>query len=199
MIVKKKAVVITGASTGIGKATALHLDQLGFEVFAGVRRETDSQALADSASPRLRPLFLDVTDADSIAAGVEEVAGSTKGELFGLINNAGLSLNGPLELVQTSEIEKLFDVNVIGLSQSQKRSSPSSERERGDSSTSARGTDSWPFRTKAFMPPPSSPYRPSAMPSAPSWLPSAFRFPTSWWERWTLRSSGRSSPSGRTW
>ena len=115
MIVKKKAVVITGASTGIGKATALHLDQLGFEVFAGVRRETDSQALADSASPRLRPLFLDVTDADSIAAGVEEVAGSTKGELFGLINNAGLSLNGPLELVQTSEIKKLFDVNVIGL------------------------------------------------------------------------------------
>jgi len=115
MIVKKKAVVITGASTGIGKATALHLDQLGFEVFAGVRRETDGQALADSASPRLRPLFLDVTDADSIAAAVEEVAGSTKGELFSLINNAGLSMNGPLELVPTSEIEKLFDVNVIGL------------------------------------------------------------------------------------
>ena len=115
MIVNEKTVVITGASTGIGRATALHLDQLGFEVFAGVRRETDSQALADSASPRLRPLFLDVTDADSIAAAVEEVAGSTKGELFGLINNAGLSLNGPLELVQISEVEKLFDVNVIGL------------------------------------------------------------------------------------
>jgi len=56
-----------------------------------------------------------VTDADSIAAAVEKVTGSTKGELFGLINNAGLSLNGPLELVQTSEIEELFDVNVIGL------------------------------------------------------------------------------------
>jgi len=115
MIVTEKTVVITGASTGIGKATALHLDQLGFQVFAGVRRETDSQALADSASPRLRPLFLDVTDADSISAAVEEVAGRTNGELFGLVNNAGLSMNGPLELVQVSEIEKLFDVNVIGL------------------------------------------------------------------------------------
>ncbi|MBT8397281.1 MAG: SDR family oxidoreductase [Gemmatimonadetes bacterium] len=115
MIVKKKTVVITGASSGIGKATALHLDQLGFEVLAGVRRETDIRALADSASPRLRPLFLDVTEADSIAAAVEEVAGRTNGELFGLINNAGLSMNGPLELVKVSEIEKVFDVNVIGL------------------------------------------------------------------------------------
>ena len=115
MILTEKTVVITGASTGIGKATALHLDQLGFQVFAGVRRETDSQALADSSSSRLRPLILDVTDAESIAAAVEEVAGRTNGELFGLVNNAGLSMNGPLELVQVSEIEKLFDVNVIGL------------------------------------------------------------------------------------
>ena len=115
MFVTDKAVLITGASTGIGKATALHLDHLGFRVLAGVRRESDGQALADSASSKLRPLFLDVTDSDSIAAAVEEVAGRTNGELFALVNNAGLSMNGPLELVELSEIEKLFDVNVTGL------------------------------------------------------------------------------------
>jgi NAD(P)-dependent dehydrogenase (short-subunit alcohol dehydrogenase family) len=115
MIGKERTVVITGASTGIGKATALHLDQLGFEVFAGVRRDADGQSLSEAASARLTPLILDVTEADSIAAAVEEVAGRTGGEIFGLINNAGLSINGPLELVEVSEIEKLFDVNVIGL------------------------------------------------------------------------------------
>jgi len=115
MIATEKIVLITGASTGIGKATALHLDHLGFRVFAGVRRESDGQALVDSASPRLSHILLDVTDADSIAAAVEEVTGRTGGELFGLINNAGLSMNGPLELVELSEIKKLMEVNVIGL------------------------------------------------------------------------------------
>jgi len=113
--VDERTVVITGASTGIGKATALHLDRLGFKVFAGVRRESDGDALTSEGSPRLTPLNLDVTDGDSIAAGVSEVDGQTQGELFGLINNAGLSLNGPLELVQVSEIKKLMEVNVIGL------------------------------------------------------------------------------------
>jgi NAD(P)-dependent dehydrogenase (short-subunit alcohol dehydrogenase family) len=115
MISSGKIVVVTGASSGIGKATALHLDQLGFQVFAGVRRETDAEALAVSASSRLRSVFLDVTDSESISAVVKEVGGESGGELFGLINNAGLSMNGPLELVRISEVEKLFQVNVIGL------------------------------------------------------------------------------------
>ena len=89
MNVDERTVVITGASTGIGKATALHLDRLGFRVFAGVRRESDGDALAGEGSPRLTPLNLDVTDGDSIAAAVNEVDGQTQGELFGLINNAG--------------------------------------------------------------------------------------------------------------
>ena len=111
----KRAVVITGASTGIGKATALHLDQLGCSVFAGVRKETDGEALARTASPRLTPIILDVTREDTITAGMERVAGRTGGELFGLINNAGMSLNGPLELLQLSEIGRLMEVNVLGL------------------------------------------------------------------------------------
>ena len=115
MITNEKTIVITGASTGIGKATALHLDKLGFRVFAGVRQETDGQALKKEASDKLRPIFLDVTLGDSIAAAVDTVAKETGGELYGLVNNAGLSLNGPLELVLTSEITQLIDVNVLAV------------------------------------------------------------------------------------
>jgi len=115
MSTNEQAIVVTGASTGIGKATALHLDKLGFKVFAGVRKEADGQVLKKEASTKLRPIFLDVTDGDSIAAAVDTVANETSGELYGLINNAGVSLNGPLELMPTSEIKQLMDVNVLGL------------------------------------------------------------------------------------
>jgi NAD(P)-dependent dehydrogenase (short-subunit alcohol dehydrogenase family) len=108
-------VVITGASTGIGRATALHLDQLGFKVFAGVRKEVDGDALKQDASGRLTPLLLDVTDSDRVAAAVDTVAQATGGKLFGLVNNAGLSLNGPLELVPLAAMRQLLEVNVLGL------------------------------------------------------------------------------------
>jgi NADP-dependent 3-hydroxy acid dehydrogenase YdfG len=115
MVANNETTVITGASTGIGKATALHLDQLGFRVFAGVRKETDRQTLNQEGSSRLIPIILDVTDADTIAAAVETVARATSGGVFSLINNAGLSLNGPLELVPFAKIKHLLDVNLLGL------------------------------------------------------------------------------------
>jgi NAD(P)-dependent dehydrogenase (short-subunit alcohol dehydrogenase family) len=115
MTAQQQSVVITGASTGIGKATALHLDKLGFRVFAGVRKEADGQALVEEALGELTSILLDVTDDDSIAAAVRAVTDATSARLFGLVNNAGLSLNGPLELVSPPEIKKLMDVNVIGL------------------------------------------------------------------------------------
>ncbi len=115
MINTAQPIVITGASTGIGKATALHLDQQGFRVFAGVRKEADAQALMKEASDRLTPILLDVTDANAIAVAVRTVTEATSGTLFGLVNNAGLSLNGPLELLPDAEIKKLMDVNVLGL------------------------------------------------------------------------------------
>ena len=115
MITNEPPIVITGASTGIGKATALHLDHLGFRVFAGVRKEADGQALIKEASDRLTPILLDVTDANAIANAVSTVTEATAGKLFGLVNNAGLSLNGPLELLPVSEMKKLMDVNVLGL------------------------------------------------------------------------------------
>ena len=67
------------------------------------------------ASERLTPILLDVTDANAIANAVSTVTEATAGKLFGLVNNAGLSLNGPLELLPVSEMKKLMDVNVLGL------------------------------------------------------------------------------------
>jgi len=115
MTSSEKSVVITGASTGIGWATAIHLDALGFRVFAGIRTEAHAQALAREASDHLTPLFLDVTDEAQVAAAVDQVAESTSGKLFALVNNAGVSLNGPLELLSNRDMKALFDVNVLGL------------------------------------------------------------------------------------
>jgi len=115
MSVRQRTIVVTGASSGIGRATAIHLDQLGFRGFAGVRQEADGRALIEDASDKLTPVLLDVTDDSSIAAAVTTVTEATSGQLLGLVNNAGLSLNCPLELAPVPEIKKLMNVNVIGL------------------------------------------------------------------------------------
>jgi len=110
-----RSVLITGASSGIGKATALALDANGYRVFAGVRKEEDGRRLRNEVSDALTPLLLDVTDADAIGHAVARVGEETSGRLWGLVNNAGLSMNGPLELTSVSEVRKLFEVNVVGL------------------------------------------------------------------------------------
>lgn len=115
MLVKSQGVVvITGASSGIGEACALLLDKLGFCVFAGVRKEIDAQKLQSKASQRLIPIFLDVTDADSIAFAVETVKNTVGDEIFGLVNNAGIAVPGPLELLPISEFQQQIQVNLIG-------------------------------------------------------------------------------------
>ncbi|MBD2678711.1 MULTISPECIES: SDR family oxidoreductase [Nostoc] len=108
-------VLITGASTGIGQACALLLDQLGFSVFAGVRQDIDAQTLQQKASPRLIPIFLDVTDAESIASVVDKVT-NTVGDvgILGLVNNAGIAVPGPLELLPIAEFQHQMNVNVTG-------------------------------------------------------------------------------------
>lgn len=111
----KGAVVITGASTGIGQACALHLDKLGFRVFAGVRKETDGEGLKSKASDRLKAIFVDVTDSESIQRASETVASAIGGSrLAGLVNNAGISINAPLEFLPIGLLQKQFDVNVTG-------------------------------------------------------------------------------------
>lgn len=108
-------VVVTGASTGIGKATALHLDTLGFRVFAGVRREEDGEALAREASDRLRPMFIDVTDGVSITTAVDAVTQAVAdSRLAGIVNNAGIAVAGPFECVPLDDFRKQFEVNLLG-------------------------------------------------------------------------------------
>ncbi len=109
-------VLITGTSTGIGRAAALHLDQLGFRVFAGVRKISDGDALCAAASERLTPIIMDVTDAQSIADARIQVSRSVgDAGLAGLVNNAGIALALPLEFTPLDELRRLFDVNVFGL------------------------------------------------------------------------------------
>ena len=108
-------VVVTGASTGIGKACALRLDGEGFSVFATVRKPSDGASLKAEASERLQPLLLDVTDKTALAAAVQEVGERTGRQLYGLVNNAGIAIGGPLECVSIEEIRQVIEVNVIGL------------------------------------------------------------------------------------
>ena len=104
--------VVTGASTGIGRACALRLASLGFRVFAGVRRPADGEALKAESGERLVPLLLDVTSAESVAAAARAVEDAPLG---GLVNNAGIVVAGPLELVSIAQWRKQLEVNVIGL------------------------------------------------------------------------------------
>lgn len=110
-----RAVLITGASTGIGRATALHLDAAGWRVFAGVRREEDAASLRDAGSDRLVPLMLDVTDAEQIAAAAERI-GEAVGDsgLDGLVNNAGIGVMGPLETIPIDDFRRQIEVNLTG-------------------------------------------------------------------------------------
>ena len=112
---KKGSVIITGASTGIGYATALYLDQMGYKVYACVRKDSDKQKLHETASNRLESIILDVCDLDSIHSAYEHIQDISSGETFHLINNAGLSVNGPLELLDHADIKKVIDVNLTGL------------------------------------------------------------------------------------
>jgi NAD(P)-dependent dehydrogenase (short-subunit alcohol dehydrogenase family) len=110
------AVVVTGASTGIGRATALMLDEKGYRVFAGVRKDEDAKSLKEAGSERLKPIKLDVTKDRSIAAAKRNV-GKAVGDdgLVGLVNNAGVGGGGgPLEFIPIEEFRNTLDVNVVG-------------------------------------------------------------------------------------
>jgi NAD(P)-dependent dehydrogenase (short-subunit alcohol dehydrogenase family) len=110
------AVAITGTSTGIGRATALHLAREGFRVFAGVRRQEDADHLRAEAPEAVTPIQLDVTDAASIsqaAKEVERVVGAAG--LAGLVNNAGIGFGGPLEYADLDEMRRGYEVNVFGV------------------------------------------------------------------------------------
>ena len=103
--------LITGASRGIGRATALHLDALGWRVLAGYRDPADAEALQAAASDRLTPIPLDLTTPDDLRAAANAVAA---GGLDALVNNAGIVVAGPLEFLPLDAIREQFEVNVFG-------------------------------------------------------------------------------------
>lgn len=110
-----KTVLITGASTGIGRAAAQHLAESGWRVFAGVRKESDGDALK-SASANILPTILDVTNEEHIQRVTREIELALGGDtLAGLVNNAGVAQMGPLAAQPMDEFKWHFDVNVFGL------------------------------------------------------------------------------------
>lgn len=108
-------VLVTGASTGIGEACALHLDRMGHRVFAGIRREADGERLRSRSSKRLEPVRLDVTDRGQVEA-VADRLGDACGPagLAGVVNNAGIAIGGPLEHLPLDEWRTQLEVNVVG-------------------------------------------------------------------------------------
>src|ERR1700689_1854968 len=110
-----QSVVITGASTGIGWATAKLLLSRGFRVFGSVRKPADADRLQTELGANFTPLLFDVTDEAAVLAAAREVRTALNGEtLAGLVNNAGISVAGPLLELAVDDFRRQMDVNVIG-------------------------------------------------------------------------------------
>jgi NADP-dependent 3-hydroxy acid dehydrogenase YdfG len=108
-------VLVTGASSGIGRATAIEFAKRGHQVFAAARRE---EVLADlaAATPNVRAVGLDVTDAGSVRQAWGKVDASTGGAgVDVLVNNAGFALSGPIEALADADVQRQFGTNVFGL------------------------------------------------------------------------------------
>src|SRR5262245_28639425 len=102
-----RAALVTGASSGIGLASAVRLARAGWRVFGGVRSEADAAALHEL---EVVPVMLDVTESEQVAAAAAAVGP----ELHGLVDNAGIAVAAPLELVPLEELRRQLEVNVVG-------------------------------------------------------------------------------------
>lgn len=107
----QKAVLVTGASTGIGKRITEYLAGRGYFIYAGARKDSDLKALA--AIKNVQPVQLDVTKPEDIAAAVDMISQGRRG-LYGLVNNAGVATFAPLVDTSQEEFDLVMDVNVTG-------------------------------------------------------------------------------------
>ena len=114
----KGGILITGASSGIGRAAAIHFAKQGHLVFAGIRNPADADALRrEHVEGTLHPLPLDITNPAQIALAadtVRQVLGNTGMPLLGLVNNAGIVVGGPLECLPIDDLRRQFEINVFG-------------------------------------------------------------------------------------
>jgi NAD(P)-dependent dehydrogenase (short-subunit alcohol dehydrogenase family) len=112
------AVVVTGASSGIGRACARALDGKGYRVFAGYRREADADALRGECSDRVTPVPIDLLQDDVVRVAALTVATAIDDAglagLAGLVNNAGIAVGGPLEFLPLDALRRQLEVNVVG-------------------------------------------------------------------------------------
>ena len=112
MISTNRMAVVTGASSGIGLATAQELARRGFHVLAGVRKQQDAARLA---SENVEPVIVDITDEEQVAALADRVVHDPQGRRLGaLVNNAGVAINAPVEAIPLDEWRRHFDVNFFG-------------------------------------------------------------------------------------
>ncbi len=113
----KNAILITGAGSGIGQATAWHLTAQGYHVFAGVRREGQNPGLAGNSPGGVTPLLLDVTVEEHVSAAFHAISEHCRKERLrfaGLVNNAGIAISGPLEDIPLDQVRAQFEVTVFG-------------------------------------------------------------------------------------
>lgn len=112
----RRHLLLTGASSGIGAACAVHLARAGWRVFAATRREQDGRLLREQAGENLEPVVLDVTSDDQIQALVRHLTDTVGAAgLHGLINNAGIVMSGPVEAVSIDDWRHQFEVNLFGV------------------------------------------------------------------------------------
>lgn len=110
-----QTVLVTGASSGIGEAAAVYLAQKGFRVFAAARSADKLKSLQGLAGGRISPVTLDVTDPASIEAARVRIEGDIGGAIYGLVNNAGVTVMGPVESVPLDEWRRQYETNVFGV------------------------------------------------------------------------------------
>ena len=110
-----KTVVVTGASTGIGRAAAQVLLDKGFRVFGSVRSDADAARLKQELGAHFTPLLFDITDPAAVASAADQVRTALAGKtLYGLVNNAGIAVPGPLLLLKIEEFRRQLDINLTG-------------------------------------------------------------------------------------
>jgi len=111
-----KSVVVTGVSSGIGWGAAKVLTGAGYRVFGSVRKQADAERLKQELGEAFTPLLFDVTDEAAVKAGAETVKAGLDGQtLFGLVNNAGVAVPGPLLELPIAEFRQQIEVNLMGL------------------------------------------------------------------------------------